>query len=121
MRSLDMTCDSGMPKACGVVSVRGERAAQGDLKFTYTALSQQQGSEFLFEFELCSAESKDLQCIHLFYSNLNLNSKLQNNSFLQRTLNIQSESAHTYASAFLNKRGKEERGAWACQRIGCNE
>ncbi len=47
-RSLDMTCDSGMPNTWGIVSVWGGRARQGYLKFIWLAQSQL-GNELLLK------------------------------------------------------------------------
>lgn len=47
LRSLDMTCDSGMPNTWGISSVGGEKARQEDIKFIFLASSELGNVELL--------------------------------------------------------------------------
>lgn len=87
--SLDMTCDSGMPNAWGIVSVWGGRARQGDHKFISMSTSQLGDVELLFR---CVSHVSILYILSLSWTFewklLRINMTRETSQTLQCTLNI---------------------------------
>lgn len=117
VRSLEMTCDSGMPNTWGVVSVWRVRAEQGDVKFIKLTGEMMNSLNAAVNSTCSIFHHLDL----VFFVRLNkYNKRNAKSSASQYALNILSEGEHSYWIAFVNNRGKEERG-WSRWRIGCNE